>query len=424
MRLPRAFLVLSLFLLACGTPAPSQDAGSGGGSGEGDAGGGGTGGGNVFDAGNPDAGFGPVAVSAYCDSKAWAFCDRLRRCGALSSAETFDLCVQDERGKCDQTAYSAGVAAGRTRYSAQQAADCLNGYAKGSCALTPTACDDIFIGQQPADAGCLVPEDCAAGTYCHDRAYTCPFLCRAFQSVGGVCNFSDKECNESEAWCRYDGASGQYLCTARKAAYESCSPNNYGECPVGTVCARPSGETNGTCTPTYAAIGETCRETGGYPLCDGDAFCRQEGDPSQPLPPGTCTRRVGLGGTCTGYGVCQQGLRCSGTYTTGTCLRAGQQGDICNGYGECETGLYCATGTSRCARYPGDGGDCSTTYACDRGLYCDYATDVCLPKRADGARCGDNYSSCASECTYQQLPDAGYDSLCSKPCSVRTDGGV
>lgn len=210
----------------------------------------------------------------------------------------------------------------------------------------------------------------------------------------------------------------------RKTVGEACIWSNYEECPLDTECATQSGSNSGLCTKRNVGVGEACREIGGYPQCNEDAFCRQEGDPNSSLPPGTCTRRVGLGGTCTRYGQCQQGLRCSGLYTTGTCIPAGKVSDICNGYGDCELSLYCSDQTSRCARYPGDGGDCSRTYNCDRGFYCDYVTDLCRPKRADGAPCVDNFSSCTSECSYGPLTDGGNYYRCAPTCSVITDGGV
>jgi hypothetical protein len=427
MRLPGALLILSLITASgCGTPTPAQDGGAGGSAGGGEGGGAGSsggGGGSIKDAGTADAGFGPLAVGSFCDSKAWAICDRSRRCGAVSAGATFDNCLSDERGKCDQTGYAAGVSAGRLGYDAQKAADCLNGYAKGSCSQTPAACASIFTGKQPPDAGCLVAEECSAGSYCDVFALTCPYVCRPYQPVFELCDFNDADCEPQSTWCGRDG--GHYQCFPRKADGDTCISTNYAECPRDSTCVYDEFDV-GTCMKTYATTGEPCRVSGSYPVCDADSFCRQEGDPQDPpLPPGVCTKRIGLGGTCSGFDrVCQPGLRCSGLYTVGECVPLAREGDICNGYGDCELDLYCSTATSRCVRYPADGGDCRNTYYCDRGFYCDFTTYKCLPKREDGALCSDNYQACTSKCTTTRQSDAGYESRCAPTCAVRTDGGV
>lgn len=424
MSLHRSLFALPLLLaLACSQPPSPSDGGTGGGEGGGEGGGGAGGGAGGGGGGRVavDAGYGPVAIGSWCDFKAQSICGRLRRCGAISSTGTFNNCVTDTLRDCDGHAYATAVAGGRLTYDAQKAADCLNGYARGSCALDPAACKDVFVGQQAANEGCVVPEECAPGSFCYEPYGLCPFVCKAYQPVGALCNYGDLRCDDDTGYC--DDDAGYNMCFPRKALGDSCLWFNFGECPLGSSCATVGGADEGICVTTYAKAGEACRVTDSYPLCDQDSFCRQEGDPAQqPQPPGVCAKRVGLGGTCRGYGYCQQGLRCSGSYTTGTCIPLGKEGDICNRFGDCEQDLVCDDKTSRCARYPGDGGTCS--YYCDRGLFCDFNTDTCVPKRPDGELCQDNSNACMSECTTVRLPDAGYERRCLPACSVRTDGGL
>ncbi|MFL5322432.1 MAG: hypothetical protein ACJ790_22425 [Myxococcaceae bacterium] len=373
------------------------------------------------DAGVKDAGFEDVPVSQWCDSQAWALCMRDVRCLRRSPSK-FSQCVSEQRALCDQVAYSGAVAQNRVEYSSGYAASCLNGYAEGSCTDVPADCPRVFTGRQPPDAGCLLPEDCATGSFCYLYSNTCPLTCRAYQPVGASCNFGDQNCDPAGAYCDSpDGGFSNYQCLARRAPNAACT--SWSQCPQNYGCL------GGQCVKQQAAIGEPCAQTSGYPLCGDDAFCRQDppATPNGTPPPGVCTKRVGLGGTCNQYGVCEPGLRCSTAYTTGTCIPLGALADICTGYYDCQDGLYCSNKTSRCVELPSAGGDCGSQgsfFRCASDSYCDFNSDLCLPRKAVGDQCTYDDVCTSRTCDYGQLSDGGFGATCREACSTRLDGGV
>lgn len=413
MRHPAAIAVL-LALTACG-PKPPDDNDAGEQPVE-DAGE------NVPDAGRPrrdagvtDAGWASVAITDWCADEAWARCTRNVRC-LMRSQATFDDCVAEELKLCDQPAFTSAVTNGRMAYDPAQAASCLNAYGRGSCIDEPSECASVFTGSQTANEGCLLPEECAQGSFCYLYSNTCPFTCHAYVPLGGSCNFGDQQCDQS-GYC--DSADGgfQYTCLPRVAAGAACS--TWSQCPANYGCL------NGSCIKQRAELGEPCAQASGYPLCNDDAFCRREAGNNPP--PGVCTKRVGLGGTCTGYGVCEPGLRCSTSFTVGVCQPLGGPGEVCAGYYDCQDGLYCDNDTSRCTALPGDGGDCGSQgsfYRCALGNYCDFNTDVCIAQRGVGSACTYDDVCASANCEYGTLPDGGFGGRCVEACSVRLDGGV
>ncbi len=369
----------------------------------------------VVDAGPADAGFAPFPVARWCELYALAVCTRDERCLMLD-AQNVDACRIREFATCAQEELSAGVSAQRLQYDDQAAADCINAFAHGSCSKTPAACDAVFEGTVAPQGDCLVGDECQMGSYCNVYSNTCPFQCNAYQPVGAVCNWSDRQCDPEVANCKTVGSSN--TCIARKGAGEACE--YWSDCFDAFACI------NSVCVQYTAQLGETCAHSSGYPGCEADAFCRrplgkQDG-------PGVCQRKAGLGGVCSGYGTCLPGLRCSSNYSTGTCILLGSAGDICWNYNDCREELYCANATSRCTPFPTEDGDCgsdSSGYRCAAGFFCDYQEETCHALREIGQPCGYDGACRSGECNFGTLPnDGGTGWRCEDACVARLDGGM
>lgn len=368
-----------------------------------------------------DAGTGPVPVDGWCEMKARAECGRKVRCLQLDPAQ-LDACVARVLERCDGAAYARGVADGRLQYSEDQAGQCIDAYGEGSCLGTPEACADLFQGKVPPDGGCLLPEECAEGSFCLTYTNTCPFRCYAFAGIGEPCNFWDAQCDERVANCEQVDA-GFRACVSRVDAGAACTSSR--DCLPDLACV------DDTCVPRQAKIGEPCGLKQGFPFCEPEAFCRQDVAPSgSEPPPGVCVRRPGLGGSCPGAGTCLPNLRCSSAFQTGTCIPLGSSGETCSGYSECKGEMYCSVETSTCAVLPEEGGDCTNRgsyYTCAPGYYCDFQVPdqayVCRPRRVLGEECLYDEVCLSNACEVGPLPDGGVGRRCDVPCSQRVDGG-
>jgi hypothetical protein len=415
-------LVALLGLAACPGPA-LPDGGSTDAGGDDDAGAGAADAGDAgeaFDAGPPDAGFGPVDITAFCQTQAFARCARDVRCGRLEAAR-LDACMRRDLEACDQTALSSGVAFGRLEYFAAQGGACLDAYGSTPCWDTraPALCDGLMQGLVPPDGGCLLPEECQSGSFCQVYLQTCPFRCFAKAELGATCNWWDRQCDDQAATCVYDG--GVNTCVPRVGVGEACTWSS--DCRADLACS------NGHCVKSSATLGEACNLANGYPYCDAEGFCRTVSLPDGGAP-GTCQKRVGLGGACVGYNACLPNLRCSSNLQTGTCVPLGNQGDTCTGYGECKSELFCWTRTSSCTAHWPDGGDCTSRgsdYSCAPGFFCDYNAPngayVCRASKALGESCSYDGVCQSKSCETGRLADGGSGLVCTLPCSKHVDGG-
>lgn len=372
------------------------------------------------DAGVPDAGFGSVAIEQWCQSKAVALCARQERCLSLAP-EHLEACLERHISQCDQAAFQNAVASGRLQYLPEQAGDCLDAYAQGSCTEEPAQCQGIFQGLVPPDGGCLLEEECDSTGYCYTYQNTCPFVCRPYRVLGESCDGYTTLCEPEVGSCQTNDA-GVRQCAPAKIENEPC--DSYLDCREDLVCS------NGVCLPRYATKGEPCGVEGPYPLCRQEYFCRQ--DPAPPggeAAPGTCQPRAGLGGACTGPGSCLPNLRCSAAYQTGVCITKGAEGDVCTFSGDCQDELFCLDRTSRCTLLPADGGDCTargSSYQCAPGFFCDFSsTDqyTCEARLADGKACTYSDSCQSGICNYGLREDGGYGAACIPSCAERWDAG-
>lgn len=378
------------------------------------------------DAGPVDAGFVAAPIDQWCRLNAAAQCDRSVRCLSLAAANVPE-CISSasETLQCDQVAYTRAVKEGRMQYLEPKAIDCLNAYARGSCEDTPPACEVVFAGTVPPDAGCILTQECNSSGFCYQYDYTCPHRCRGWRAMGEGCDGFSTRCKPDEAYCGSDDGGFIERCLPLKGLGEDCP--SYDSCRADLACATVSNA--GKCVKRSAGPGETCGERQGFPYCGPEYFCRQN-QMAMPIPPGTCERRGGLGAVCAGYGGCLPSLRCSSAYTTATCIPRSAEGEPCSNYGECQDGLYCPTATMRCAKIPGDGGDCTSqgsSYQCASAHFCDFNAPqmlyVCRPRQPVGSACSYDGTCLSNDCDYGSLPDGGYGGSCVPSCSQKADGG-
>lgn len=369
------------------------------------------------DAGAPDAGWVQVPIDAWCAARALAECRREVRCQA-SSAANLAACVARNAQRCDGAGLTRSAAEGRLSYLPTEGAKCLDAFEQGPCSGEPAACAALFVGLQPADAGCLVPEDCNPEQgFCDTFDNLCPHRCSAWRASGESCDGFFRRCRPQLSTCRANDA-GLETCQAPLADGEACAYSD--DCREGRVCV------SGTCVQRVAAEGEECNRTSGFPFCEGDFFCRV----AAAAQPGVCTRRAGLGGACSGQGSCLATLRCSSQYFAGVCTARLPTGAACSAYDDCEEGQGCPSATSRCTPVPGAGGDCSaggSQYSCAPGAYCDFSDPTgqyaCRATLGLGEACGGDYQCISGDCLYGRLPDAGFGGQCQSACAARADGG-
>lgn len=375
-----------------------------------------------FDGGTVDAGFTTATAAGWCRERALASCLRQVRCLSLSEASLTDCVVRTADG-CDQLAFSSGVDAGRLGFDGAAAVRCLNAFAEGSCTQEPAACATVFRGLVPADGGCVITNDCGAGSYCDVYSGTCPYRCLTFREPGEPCDFF-RRCRAGLACYRADAGAAS-TCNPTKAPGQACG--SFDECGEQGACI------NQACVARRADAGEVCGASSGYPFCADEFFCRQGPPPMEgaPPPPGTCQRRAGLGGTCAGSGTCLPTLRCSAVITTGTCLPRARRGETCAVYNDCESGLFCSNVTQRCEPFPGDGGDCSfnggSSGQCQVGFFCQFSASDdrrCARRRAVGEDCDYDQMCLSNECEFGTRSDGGFGGTCAVACSLKADAGL
>lgn len=414
--MPRAHLLCLLCLAACPNPAAAPDAAV-----EADAGA------PVevdagprahFDAG-VDAGVGPVPIERWCATRAQVECARQVRCDQLSAVRAPE-CEALHQAGCDAVSLAGAVHAGRLQYLGAAATACLDAYGGGACAGTPGACDGVFTGLVPPDGGCALEAECDPAGFCFLGDQVCPHRCLPWAAPGGRCDGWRARCDPGSQTCGA-GDAGVMVCGPQQQLGEACP--RYDSCAPGLLCL------GGQCVRREAALGETCGQVSGYPLCAPELACRQDLTQA-PLPPGTCQRRAGLGGACTGNADCLPSLRCTTVVTTGTCEARATLDEACAAWDDCEEGLFCAAARGgRCTRFPSDGGDCSSQgsgFRCDAHAYCDTtaAGSRCLPRHLAGQACTWAGQCLEGDCLPGAWPDGGQGARCLPPCGQRWDGGL
>lgn len=312
----------------------------------------------VSDTSTPLGGARAIVDTQYTRSFSCALTPTWMQAGELSSAGA------------EVAALAASVSAGRLAYSQPQADACLAYLDSSTCAdpggqsappPSPTACDEVFVGQVPNGDSCIMDRECANG-YCAIGT-VCPGSCAPFLAVGASCG------------------------AARTAA--ACGPGN--------VCGWNGSDHVCVASTPAGGAGEAC--SNGFPRCAMGYYCLS----------GVCTPLVAEGGACTtphtlalllGDEACEAGLACG---SDSRCHPIAGLGESC-ATASCALGFYCSAATHTCAAPPGLGQDCSDANAFCVDSYCIGATTkTCV---AGAAAVGD-------PCSWYSGPASDPATLCA-----------
>ena len=367
-------------------------------------------------------GGGPVERADFNAKVIEAYCERSARCGRIEDPER---CQQ-------QTALGAGVgvfirlntrydealAAGRIRYDAQVAGQCVQAIREGSCEENPLSrpmrdrgmeydprCR--FLQGQVADgAACEWSTECQDGAYCDATASSCGGVCRrgtvaepadAFDACPpGTVLRGNKQCltpGGEGAPCGsgaggLSGICGQGLwCDSTQGTCRRVSKE--GEAcdePEGPLCGWSLFCREGRCEKPRGP-GASCKSpdfvSGSYfRECRGDLFC--DGDANGQ--PGICRPLLLANASCRHAFECEGGLNCIGANlqqgVLGTCQPAPRQGEACDAL-PCASHLQCTinSNTPTCVPLVRMGEPCSDTDSCY--LVSGWCVDgICQPQGA------------------------------------------
>ena len=297
-----------------------------------------------------------------------SFCRYLARCGDIESVETCRTTNLDQFFGVSASE-RAGIDMSKIRYSAENAAGCLDAFANRSCDLTsqsnraiPDACRRLVTGTLHDGDTCALDDECVS-ELCEVPA--CPMACctgkcagnaaPALAQIGQPCDLSDCAAG---AFC--DDTT--LLCAALKPSGATCQFQQ--ECGYGLACL-------GTCQ-ALPALGQACT-----------VACRDDGTTCSPASH-TCVKVGLVGATCTPATFPSE---CSPLYPcdrTGHCtagIALGQpcsQGDLCAGdRAFCDIALGQPAGT--CVLPKPDGSACTRDAACD-SVFCDPVALKCAPQ--------------------------------------------
>jgi hypothetical protein len=264
-------------------------------------------------------------------------------CADLRSAWV-ERCQLWKRDDCDSAAdamfgaqvcpaTARAVAAGRVRYDAARAQQCVERRAFDLASAWQSGwvgamlCDGMFAGTAPLDQSCYPDETfqrvCDEGFCLRDEQ--CPGVCTQYAAAGGHC--VPERCGPG------------YYCSADNRCLSQLGPGQ--ACPDGWGCALPATCVGGTCV-VLADVGQSCSEETPcvYPLLCAKGQCVTEVSPGQPcemdrhcpegyacgfVPLGgsarACVERPGPGEPCDRRVGCAQGARCAsdGSPLLGTC---------------------------------------------------------------------------------------------------------
>ena len=341
-----------------------------------------------------------VAQEDFDARLAEALCEKLVRCGVSHDR---DSC---KRGQLEvflvqyglNTQHSKALGAGRMRYDAEAARECLEKIRTGSCDQQPLSprlllegvgmsADCRFLFGEVADGErCHVSGECGAQSAC--TAARSSFSC-------GTCQPRRSEGMESPspALCEQDLVYVQSTCREPLREGQPCGDSSlYGQepCAQGLWC---DPDTQRCRRP--ATVGESCDfQTRG---CQWNLICIE----------GVCQVPKGKGATCTAHSgnsftraECKQELFCDAEPdASGTCRELLGEGASCRELRECVRGLSCdgaAPGSAQrgtCRRYAQQNEDC-TGRVCDLRFYCSESSRTCQPRRQSGESCEDAPDSC------------------------------
>lgn len=289
----------------------------------------------------------PVSLTDFESATRDAFCRHYEAC---SMVESLDTCHELGPGVVIRVAASqrAAVDMGRSKYSGDHTASCLEAFAERSCDVTsqsgrtiPDACFTEFTGTGAAGSACAFDGECAS-LDCNAPA-SCQMACCTGTCVG-------------------DAPPG-HARLGESCEHARCDPGSFCDAAMLTcVALAPAGA-----------------------FCGSPAECRYGLDCD---PGGTCVALPGPGQPCTG--ACRdEGTTCSAT--TGTCVKVGLAGAPCASSEDCSP-VYRCDATRHCSAGLPLGSPCTAGVACagDRA-FCDVpdgaVTGSCVLPKANGQPC-------------------------------------
>lgn len=291
---------------------------------------------------------GQLALAALDQQLVEANCAYFVRCGYYA-----------ERAPCESVlvfnlaeSFDAHIKAGRVRYDAAAAFECVAGIRTGGAGCyfydpappSPLICQSVFVGTIADEAACTVDAECRSGTCCGSDE-----CC-----VGHCVTFPPSRTVLEGAACTSETDTEQLVCAE------------------GTVCKlTPGGPHKFTCVPRVG-VGQSCDEA----PCERNLFC---------LPGATgavCVKYPDEGQPCSdALSICASRTNYCDKKTL-TCVPRGPVGTPCETDSTCARTAYCdIDGTLTCQPRRGPGEACSRTPMCSPYLDCE--GDVCtkLPPR-------------------------------------------
>jgi hypothetical protein len=296
-----------------------------------------------------------------------------------SSCDGMGTCIAGTAAPCPGNLTCASATACNAACGALGSGDanCVSGYycdGMGAGACVPK----LATGSGPCGAG----DQCATGA-CGLNGVCCAAACA---QVGGACG--NTGCAAGTGACTYPAAGTS--CGGSCSSPNTFTPSacdGMGTCAAGTPAACPNDLTcmsptacNTGCGPAGPAGDANC--IAGY-YCDG-------------MSAGTCTAKLGPGGTCTGNDQCTSNA--CGVSGTGNCCPAGG----CVVSGGC--GATACSTTGMCV-YPGSSTSCGSGPSCNAGtgVLTTYACDGMGGCASTQAPCPGGYTcqdttTCATSC--------------------------
>jgi len=341
---------------------------------------------------------------------AQAYCDALVSCGVID---------EHDRSTCERsltefppptiTPLPGTVAAGRLRFDATAAHDCIAQVAAYACRAgtyaLPAPCSAVFTPGVAPGGACQNDTECPTGYACVSNG-SCG-TCQPAPQAGDGCSFT---CGP-HLRCAAPPAStaGSFSCARLLGAGEPCVSSDVKVCDDGLVCIASADYSQGTCQPP-AGPGQPCapffvESDFSLDLSRFDGTCRNGLVCDYSLAQPVCTPPKKLGEPCGAWLSCEGGLHCSTIAPgikisahvlslapiQGTCVGWQPLGAVCDPSHPCQGYQYCDGDTAVCTRKPVLGESCTFHgTACAVGI----CADVCEPWLKAGEACDPEGNRC------------------------------
>ncbi len=255
-------------------------------------------------------------------------CQNQVDCGGYPDMQT---CLDAQGTASDLAQLTVSVDAGRVKYDADKASECLDGLSDQlSCQSlvdygqqnTPEACDQVFTGTVAVGGECYASAECA------DNG-TCDQTCGAGECCAGTCVAGDptpdkadlgQDCTNAACvdglWCKTDSTNNTAVCAEPGGEGAACQ--GLSGCGADLACDGIFGD--GMCVRP-AKPGETCDPSQGFGIlacARDDNYCDTTDN--------TCKTRVAVGQACDAQqDNCVDYASCD----AGTCTQRPAENDAC-----------------------------------------------------------------------------------------------